>query len=69
MATLPKEMLVRLIEVTELSDASMIEQAIEDIRVQNSAFADTLSTQADNFSYDQILAIVQESKEMITLHR
>ncbi len=56
-ATLPAEMLERLVEATELSDAAMIDRVIEDIRIENVALADALSTLAENFSYDEILAL------------
>ena len=58
-ATLPDEILARLAEATELSDAAMIEQVINDIRTQNDQLADALSHLAENFAYDQILALVK----------
>jgi hypothetical protein len=64
-AALPIEILARLVESTELSDAAMIDQAIKDIRINNVGLADALSGLAENFAYDKILAIVQEAKEMI----
>jgi hypothetical protein len=51
--------LARLAESNELSDAIMIDQVIEDIRVLNAALADTLSALAENFAYDEILALIK----------
>ncbi len=56
---LPVEMLERLSEATELSDAAKIDQVIGDIRSHNDALADTLSSLAENFAYDEILKFVQ----------
>ena len=57
-AALPDEMRARLTESTELSDAAMIGQAIDDIRIQNAYLADALASLADNFAYDKILDLV-----------
>jgi CheY-like chemotaxis protein len=62
-ATLQIGIRARLAEATELSDAAMIDQVIKDIRVQNVALADALADMANNFAYDEILALVQDSSE------
>ena len=63
-AGIPAEILARLVEATELSDAAVIEQVIEDIRIRNSALADSLADLAENFAYDKILDIVQIGKRI-----
>ena len=61
-AALPVEIRARLAEATELSDAAMIDQVIKEVRVQNVELADALTGLAENFAYDQILALVQIGK-------
>jgi CheY-like chemotaxis protein len=58
-SALPVEILTRLAEATELSDAAMIIQIIEDIRTHNSPLANGLSELAENFAYDKILALIK----------
>ncbi len=65
-AALSLEILTRLAESTELSDAAMIDQVIEDIRTENVQLADGLSELADNFAYDEILALVQKAQGTIS---
>jgi CheY-like chemotaxis protein len=62
---LPEEVIVRLKEATELSDAAMIDQVIEEIRTTNAQLAEVLSELVENFAYDKILALVQKAVEKI----
>jgi response regulator RpfG family c-di-GMP phosphodiesterase len=54
----PAELIVRLKEVTELSDAAMIDEVIEQIRSENVQLAEAFSVLAEKFAYDDILALV-----------
>lgn len=54
---LPAELRVRLKEATELSDAAKIDEVIEEIRTENVPLADAFSALAENFAYDEILAL------------
>lgn len=63
---LSKEVIARLEEATELSNVSMIEQVLEDIRTENVQLSNALSELTDNFAYDKILTLVQKAKETIT---
>ena len=65
-ATLPVETLARLAESTELSDAVMIDEVIDDIRIENVDLAEALAGRAENFAYDDILALVQHAKSTTT---
>jgi CheY-like chemotaxis protein len=69
LSTLSGELIVRLKEVTELSDAVMIEAAIEEVRVEHVQLAKVLSKLAENYAYDRILALVQQAEEMAAKHR
>ena len=62
-AALAIETLARLAESTELSDAAMIDQVIEDIRIENAALADALAIWAENFAYDNILKLIHMARE------
>ncbi len=55
---LPKDLMARLKEATELSYAAKIGQVIGEIRVLDADFGDALSDLAENFAYDQILALI-----------
>ena len=55
---LPEKVIVRLKEATELSDAAMIDEVIEEIRVQDVRLAEALSKLAANFAYDRILDLI-----------
>ena len=66
LSELSRGTIARLEEATELSDAAMIDQVIEDIRCDNVQLAEGLSPLAQNFSYDIILALVQIAKERIS---
>jgi len=59
---LPPELLTRLEEATELSDMEMIDQVVTEIRRHHAKLADELAGLLNNFQYDKILALVQESK-------
>ncbi len=59
-SALPAEIRTRLSEATQLSDAVMIDQAIKDIHLVNAPLADTLSALAENFVYDEILALIDK---------
>ncbi len=59
---LSKVVIARLEEGTELCDAAMIDQVIEDIRTENIALADGLSELAENYAYDKILDLIQKAK-------
>jgi CheY-like chemotaxis protein len=60
-AALPVDMVSKLTDATELSDTALIGQVIEDIRRENNQLADGLSYLAENFAYDEILALVKDS--------
>jgi len=59
-AAVPEELLSRLRESTELSDASLIEQAIKEISFHDRQLADALFQLAENFAYDKILELMQD---------
>jgi CheY-like chemotaxis protein len=59
---LPEGVIVRLKEATELSDAAMIDEVIEEIRTDNVQLAEALSALAENFAYDEILALADGSR-------
>jgi signal transduction histidine kinase/FixJ family two-component response regulator len=61
MKCLPGEMIERLREATELSDAVMIEEVVEAIRTQqeHAQLGEALSEMAGNFAYDKILILIQ----------
>lgn len=61
---LPEKVIARLKEATELSDATMIDDVIEEIRAKNARLADVLSEMAENFSYDEILALAGGSRSV-----
>lgn len=60
---LPVELTARLKEATELSDAAMIDQVIEDIQRENVQLADGLSYLAADFAYDKILVLIRKAQE------
>ncbi len=60
---LPMEIATELKEATELSDASLIDQVIEEIQTKNDRLAEALSELANNFSYDKILEIIQKAQK------
>ena len=62
---LPQEIIVRLEEATELSDTAMIDQVIEDIRIEDAQLAGVLSELAANFAYDKILALIANSNDEV----
>jgi CheY-like chemotaxis protein len=59
---LPEGVIVRLKEAMELSDAAMIDEVIEEIRTDNVQLAEALSALAENFAYDEILALADGSR-------
>ena len=63
---LPREVIARFKEATELSDLVKIDQVIEEIGTENIGLAEALSELADNFAYDKILALVLTDKETPT---
>ena len=63
---LTEEIIARLKEATELSDAVMIDEVIKDIRAENAQLAEAFSELAENFAYDKMLVLVQKAKETIT---
>lgn len=54
---LPANLVARLKEAVELSDAAMIEEVIETIRSENGQLAEAFATLAENFAYDEMLAL------------
>ncbi len=60
----PAELIVRLKEVTELSDATMIGEVIEQIRSENVQLAEAFSVLAEKFAYDDILALVDSRRSI-----
>ena len=63
---LPREVIARFKEATELSDLVKIDQVIEEIGTENIGLAEALSELADNFAYDKTLALVLTDKETPT---
>ena len=63
---LSQEVITRLKEAAELSDVSLIEQEIEEIRSKNVQLADGLSELAENFAYDEILTLIKNAQETST---
>jgi hypothetical protein len=59
---LPVELIVRLKEATEIGDAAEIDEVIEEIRTENVQLAETFSALAQNFAYDEILALADGSR-------
>jgi len=57
---IPADLLVRLKEATELSDAVLIERVIKEISIKNGELAGALSNLAANFAYDKILDLIQK---------
>jgi CheY-like chemotaxis protein len=55
---LPEELLSRLKEATELSDAGLIDQVISEISTKDAQLAGVLLKLAGNFAYDKILALM-----------
>ena len=64
-SVLSEDIIIRLKEATELSDAAMIDEVIEEIRAENAQLSEALSELAASFAYDQILTLVQTAGEMI----
>ncbi|MEJ2156060.1 MAG: ATP-binding protein [Desulfobacteraceae bacterium] len=60
---LPEDLLGRLREATELSDADLIDGVIKEISINDRILADILFKLAQNFSYDKILAIIDSRHE------
>jgi len=58
LATLPPELVSQLAKVTLRSDMVMIDSVIEEIRTHNAAIADALSELANDFKYEEILALI-----------
>ncbi len=58
---LPEKVIVRLKEATELSDAAMLDEVIEQIRTENTGLAEALSKLAGNFAYDRILDLIPKT--------
>jgi len=55
----PVELLTSLYEATELCDMKMIEDTIAAIRPYQATLADTLTKQAKNFEYDEIVELLR----------
>jgi PAS domain S-box-containing protein len=62
---LPEEVAFKLKEATELSDADMIDEVIEEIRTGSVQLAEALFDLVENFAYDKILVLVQKAKHML----
>ncbi len=62
---LPEEVVSKLKEATELSDADMVDEVIEQIRTKSVQLAEALSDLGKNFAYDKILILVQKAKDTI----
>ena len=62
---LPVEIIDRLKEATELSDAAMIDEVVEEIRTEHVELAEALSEFARNFVYEDILALVHMATKPI----
>ncbi len=65
-AALPIEILDRLTEFLELSNVDMINKMIDDIRPESARLGKIFAEMADNFSYGEILAIVNEARVSFT---
>lgn len=60
---LPQNLIARLNEATELSDAELIDSVIDDIRPKNDQVADALAGLAGKYAYDKILLLVQATQK------
>jgi PAS domain S-box-containing protein len=56
--TLPENIISILKEAVELSDSTMIDKVIENIRIKDASLAEALSKLAGNFAYDSILDLI-----------
>lgn len=61
---MPAELIVRLKEATELSDAVKIDAVIQEIRTENVQLAESFSALAENFAYDELLALSNGSRSV-----
>ena len=68
-SSLPKDIISRLAEATELSDALTIGRVIEDIERHNAQLAGVLSDLAENYSYDELLIFIEKANETARLKR
>jgi len=59
---LPAEMLSRFAEALELSHLEKIEKSIVEIRLTNPHLAEVFSEMADDFAYEDILAVVRKAE-------
>lgn len=59
---LPEDLLARLKDATELSDTVLIDQVITEISAKDERLAGMLLKLAENFAYDEILALVQRHR-------
>ncbi len=59
----PEDLLARLEEATELSDAALIDEAIKEIARVDERLAGELLKLAENYAYDKILSLVQKSRQ------
>lgn len=58
---LPEDLLARLVDATELSDAASIDRVISEISTKDERLSGGLSKLAANFAYDEILALIQNT--------
>ncbi len=58
---LPEQLLARLKEATELSDAMRIDGVIQEISAEDESLAGVLLRLAGNYAYDKILALLEET--------
>ena len=56
---LPEEMITRLKEAVELSDAAMIDEMIKEISLVNYELGQALAKMAESFAYDTILTLIK----------
>jgi hypothetical protein len=54
---LPAELIVSLKDATEFGDAAKIDEVIEKIRTVNDRLGEAFSALAENFAYDELLAL------------
>ena len=61
--TLPPELLAKLEDAAIRIDMETIDRVIDQIRAHNAAVSDVLAILADDFEYDKISALIQDTKD------
>ena len=67
LAALPAEWLADLKQGAEEIDPEMLSSVIEQIRGRDAALADALARLVEDFEYDEILTLIQQTREGVNL--